>query len=123
MDTFLAILEPTAKWLFIALLFALLLAGLLTWAERRQSSMIQDRRGPNRANVDFPILLFGVLLGVPVESITVTLTELPWQTVSLLTFDPSEVGSTMFPAIMCMTLALFTNSALESEGEASTSAS
>jgi NADH-quinone oxidoreductase subunit H len=63
MDTFLAILEPTSKWLFVAL-FSIVLAGLLTWAERRQSSMIQDRRGPNRANVDFPILLFGVLIGL-----------------------------------------------------------
>ncbi len=51
--------------------------------------------------------LFGVLLGVPVESVTVTLTELPRQTVSLLTFRPSEVGSMMFPAIRCRTLALF----------------
>lgn len=32
--------------------FALLnLAGLLTWAERKQSAFIQDRVGPNRANI------------------------------------------------------------------------
>jgi NADH-quinone oxidoreductase subunit H len=32
--------------------FALLnLAGLLTWAERKQSAIIQDRVGPNRANI------------------------------------------------------------------------
>lgn len=44
----------------IATLFVLNLAGLLTWAERRQSAFIQDRLGPNRANV-FGITLFGLL--------------------------------------------------------------
>jgi NADH-quinone oxidoreductase subunit H len=37
-------------------LFPLILAGPLTWAERRQSAMIQDRVGPNRAAIN----LFGV---------------------------------------------------------------
>src|ERR1700746_2658322 len=31
--------------------FVLTLAAILTWADRRQSSMIQDRIGPNRAVV------------------------------------------------------------------------
>jgi len=60
MDTFLAILEPTLKWVFLALMFALPLAGLLTWAERRQSAMMQDRRGPNRANIG-PFRLWGIV--------------------------------------------------------------
>lgn len=34
----------------LVLLFLLNLAGLLTWAERKQSALIQDRIGPNRAN-------------------------------------------------------------------------
>ena len=44
----------------IATLFVLNLMGILTWAERRQSAFIQDRLGPNRANV-FGITLFGLL--------------------------------------------------------------
>jgi NADH-quinone oxidoreductase subunit H len=31
--------------------FVLNLAGVLTWADRRQSAMIQHRIGPNRASI------------------------------------------------------------------------
>ena len=44
----------------IATMFVLNLAGVLTWAERRQSAFMQDRLGPNRANV-FGITLIGLL--------------------------------------------------------------
>ena len=44
----------------IAVMFVLKLAGLLTWAERRQSAFIQDRLGPNRANV-FGFTVLGLL--------------------------------------------------------------
>src|SRR6516165_3639877 len=37
--------------IFIMVMFVLNLAAILTWADRRQSSMIQDRIGPNRAVV------------------------------------------------------------------------
>ena len=30
------------------------MASILTWMERRQSSMMQDRLGPNRANIPLP---------------------------------------------------------------------
>jgi NADH-quinone oxidoreductase subunit H len=45
---------------FIATMFVLNLMGILTWAERRQSAFMQDRRGPSRANV-FGITLIGLL--------------------------------------------------------------
>jgi NADH-quinone oxidoreductase subunit H len=55
------ILDSAAvKWLFVVLALVMPLASLLTWAERRQSAMMQDRLGPNRANIG-PIKLKGIL--------------------------------------------------------------
>ncbi len=51
---------PGTKWLFLVLALVMPLASLLTWAERRQSAMMQDRLGPNRANIG-PIKLKGIL--------------------------------------------------------------
>ncbi len=45
------ILIVTAKVVFVALLFCMPVAVLLTWADRRQGAMIQDRVGPNRAAI------------------------------------------------------------------------
>ncbi len=48
------------KWSVIIMVFVMPVASLLTWAERRQSAMMQDRLGPNRANIG-PIKLWGIL--------------------------------------------------------------
>jgi NADH-quinone oxidoreductase subunit H len=48
------------KWLGLVMLFVMPVASLLTWAERRQSAMMQDRLGPNRANIG-KVKLWGIL--------------------------------------------------------------
>src|SRR6266436_6393307 len=61
MHTLYQILDwPGTKWLFLIMGLVMPLASLLTWAERRQSAMMQDRLGPNRANIG-PIKLKGIL--------------------------------------------------------------
>lgn len=51
---------PAVKWLILIMLLVMPLASILTWMERRQSAMMQDRLGPNRANIG-PIRLKGIL--------------------------------------------------------------
>src|SRR6266403_915868 len=47
------------KWLFLIMGLVMPLASLLTWLERRQSAMMQDRLGPNRANIG-PFKAWGI---------------------------------------------------------------
>ena len=60
-DWAVAILDfPATKWVLLILALVMPLASILTWMERRQSAMMQDRLGPNRANIG-PIRLKGIL--------------------------------------------------------------
>jgi NADH-quinone oxidoreductase subunit H len=60
MHTWWIILLGAIKWLGLILAFVMPVASLLTWAERRQSAMMQDRIGPNRANIG-NVKLWGIL--------------------------------------------------------------
>lgn len=54
MQTLYAVLDhPATKWVLLVFVMVMPLASLLTWAERRQSAMMQDRLGPNRAAPTF----------------------------------------------------------------------
>jgi len=53
------IVAATIKILFMILGFLMPIASILTWLERRQSAMMQDRLGPNRANIG-PFKAWGI---------------------------------------------------------------
>jgi NADH-quinone oxidoreductase subunit H len=66
----------TVKVVFLALLFCMPVAVLLTWADRRQGAMIQDRVGPNRAVIFMPGKLAAFLVFVP--ALAVAALALAW---------------------------------------------
>src|SRR5919108_4654586 len=45
------VLAAVVKVVYLMLVLGPGIASILTWLERRQSSMMQDRLGPNRANI------------------------------------------------------------------------
>jgi NADH-quinone oxidoreductase subunit H len=52
----------TGLKILVVLLFVINTAAILTWGERRQSAMIQDRIGPNRAVIYLPGIVLKVLV-------------------------------------------------------------
>ncbi|HEU5073773.1 MAG TPA: complex I subunit 1 family protein [Polyangiaceae bacterium] len=50
---------------FAVVMFAMNLGVILTWVDRRQGSMIQDRVGPNRAAIPVPAKILQVALVIP----------------------------------------------------------
>src|SRR4051812_17845536 len=53
------IVAALVKIVYFMLLIGPGIASILTWLERRQSAMMQDRVGPNRANIG-PVRLWGI---------------------------------------------------------------
>ena len=53
------------------------LAGVLTWVDRRQGAMIQDRVGPNRAVIWLPTVVAQGLLFLPALVVAVLVAYLP----------------------------------------------
>jgi NADH-quinone oxidoreductase subunit H len=58
-STLFTVIVALVKIVALLLGFAMGLASILTWMERRQSAMMQDRLGPNRANIG-PFKVFGI---------------------------------------------------------------
>ena len=65
MTNLIDLIITTVKVVFLALLFCMPVAVLLTWADRRQGAMIQDRVGPNRAAIFMPGKLAAALVSLP----------------------------------------------------------
>ncbi len=72
------LIVTVVKVVFLALLFCMPVAVLLTWADRRQGAMIQDRVGPNRAAIFMPGKLAAVLVALPALAVAALALGLAW---------------------------------------------
>ena len=80
-------------------LFGLLnLAGLLTWAERKQSAIMQDRIGPNRANI--PGVTAGGLFHIMADGIKMIAKEDFIPTGANRALHTLAPAATLFPALV-----------------------
>lgn len=98
------ILLALAKITGFILVFVMLVATLLTWIERKQSALIQDRIGPNRANIGN--LRLGGLLHIGADAIKSLFKEdvIPdtpnptlYKLAPILAFAPSLMLFTVIP--------------------------
>jgi NADH-quinone oxidoreductase subunit H len=95
------ILIVTAKVVFVSLLFCMPIAVLLTWADRRQGAMIQDRVGPNRAAIFMPGKLAAVLVALPAFAVAGGALAWAW-------FNKLEGETNQFVGFLFIQLALAT---------------
>lgn len=86
----LEILVITAK-AFVVVMFAMNVAVLLTWADRRQGAAIQDRVGPNRAVIWLPTRLAQIVAVLPALALAAGIVLL-----TRIDFEPATRGTVSF---------------------------
>lgn len=63
---------------FIVVMFGMNVAVILTWADRRQGAVMQDRVGPNRARAPLPTRIAQALLVLPAIAVAAGIAYVAW---------------------------------------------